>query len=137
MKNAVCDKNKVYLDLTGYTDVPLNDDTLRVNINYNNSGDNYKIIEVNKDYFVIDKELYYETIDNGNPIKTPLTNVFVRGYEVNDFHKIKKDYVFTLNVCATQELHRLIVAQQIIIKSHEERIVELEKKMELVLNNAS
>ena len=137
MKNAVCDKNKVYLDLTGYTDVPLNDDTLRVNINYNNSGDNYKIIEVNKDYFVIDKELYYETIDNGNPIKTPLTNVFVRGYEVNDFHKIKKDYVFTLNVCATQELHRLISAQQIIIKSYEERIKELERKMEIVLNNAS
>ena len=137
MKNAVCDKNKVYLDLTGYTDVPLNDDTMKVNINYNNRGDNYKIIEVNKDYFVIDKELYYETIDNGNPIKTPLTNVFVRGYEVNDFHKIKKDYVFTLNVCATQELHRLISAQQIIIKSYEERIKELERKMEIVLNNAS
>jgi hypothetical protein len=52
MKTAVCDENKVYLDLTGYDDIPLNDDKRRVNIILGNGrGENYKIIEVNENYF--------------------------------------------------------------------------------------
>ncbi len=41
-----------------------------------------------------------------------------------------KDYIFTLNVCATQELHRRI-------KSQDERIKELEGKVERLLNYIS
>jgi hypothetical protein len=131
MKTAVCDKNKVYLDLTGYDDIPLNDDKRRVNIILGDGrGENYKIIEVNTDYFVVDKEIYYETFEDGKTIQHPLTEVFVSGWEVNNFHKLKKDYIFTLNVCATQELHRRIISQ-------EERIKELETKMTQILNYIS
>ena len=59
--------------------------------------------------------------------------IFVYGTQVEDFHTLKKEYIFTLNVCATQELHRRIEAQKVVIQSQEERIKELETKMELVI----
>jgi hypothetical protein len=63
------------------------------------------------------------------------TKIFVYGTFVDDFHTLNKDYIFTLNVCATQELHRRIEAQSLLIKSHEERIRDLETKMERMLSN--
>ncbi len=41
--------------------------------------------------------------------------VFVYGSEVNDFHILDKSYIFTLNVCATQELSRQLddITQQV------------------------
>jgi hypothetical protein len=63
------------------------------------------------------------------------TKIFVYGTEVDDFHTLNKDYIFTLNVCATQELHRRIEAQNIVIKSHEDRIKDLEEKVERLLTN--
>jgi hypothetical protein len=85
-------------------------------------GLTYKIKEIYEDYFVID-----------NDIDTD--EAFVFGYNVDDFHTLNKDYIFTLNVCATQELHRRIEAQNIIIKSHEDRIKDLEEKVERLLTN--
>ena len=114
MKRAVCDNNKVYLDLTGYLDLPLNEDR-KVNIRFKSGGGyNFNIVEVNKEYFVIDNE--DELIEE----------VFVYGYEVNDFHILTKDYIYTLNVSATQELCRKMERQ-------EERIKELEDKLERML----
>ena len=55
------------------------------------------------------------------------TEIFIYGTEVKDFHTLAKEYIFTLNVCATQELHRKIVSQ-------EARIKELEEKVERLLN---
>jgi sulfur relay (sulfurtransferase) DsrF/TusC family protein len=63
--------------------------------------------------------------------------IFVFGTQVEDFHTLNKDYIFTLNVCATQELHRRMEAQNVIIKSQEERIKELETKMEQILKYIS
>ena len=63
------------------------------------------------------------------------TKIFIYGTEVHDFHTLNKDYIFTLNVCATQELHRRIEAQNIIIKSHEDRIKDLEEKVKRLLTN--
>ena len=63
--------------------------------------------------------------------------IFVSGTEVDDFHTISKEYIFTLNVCATQELHRRIEAQKVIIQSQEDRIKELETKVERLLNYIS
>jgi len=116
MKRAVRDKNRVYLDLTEYPDLPLNiGDDRKINIRFkngrNSGGHNYNILEVNKGYFVIDTEDEY------------IEEVFVYGYEVNDFHKLTKDYIYTLNVSATQELHRKMKAQ-------DERIKDLEDKLE-------
>jgi len=63
------------------------------------------------------------------------TKIFVYGTFVDDLHTLNKDYIFTLNVCATQELHRRIEAQNIVIKSQDDRIRDLEAKVEILLNN--
>jgi hypothetical protein len=65
------------------------------------------------------------------------TKIFVYGTEIDDFHTLDKTYIYTLNVCATQELHRRMEAQNITIKAQEERINELETKMVQVLNHLS
>jgi hypothetical protein len=62
------------------------------------------------------------------------TKIFVYGVEIDDFHTLSKEYIFTLNVCATQELHRIIQSQQVIIQSQEDRIKDLEIKMTQILN---
>ena len=51
------------------------------------------------------------------------------GSKVNDFHTISKDYIFTLNVCATQELHKLIKQQNLIIQDLQNRLSILENKI--------
>ena len=87
----------------------------------------YKISKVEDDYIEVVKYLDDIVIPDGDN--------FVYGYAIKDFHMIKKEYIFTLNVCATQELHRRIEKQNIIIKSQEDRIKELETKMSMILNN--
>ena len=77
-------------------------------------GKRYKIKEIYEDHFVID-----EDIDGDD--------CFVFGYCVDDLNALDKSYIFTLNVCATQELHRRMEAQ-------EKRIKELEAKIELLIN---
>jgi len=67
------------------------------------------------------KELETEYTDN---------KIFIHGTEIDDFHTLDKSYIFTLNVCATQELHRRIISQ-------EARIKELEAKVERLLNYIS
>lgn len=39
-------------------------------------------------------------------------NIFVYGTYVDDFHTLDKTYIYTLNVCALQELHRRFVNMQ-------------------------
>ena len=65
------------------------------------------------------------------------TKIFVYGTFVDDFHTLNKDYIFTINVCATQELHRRIEAQNVVIQSHEDRIKDLETKMERMLSGTT
>ena len=94
-------------------------------------GDRYKIKEIYEDHFIIDKDI------DGD-------DCFVYGYCVDDLNGLDKSYIYTLNVCATQELHRRMEAQNVIIKSQDERIKsqderikELEEKMSQVLNYIS
>jgi hypothetical protein len=65
------------------------------------------------------------------------TKIFIYGTFVDDFHTLDKTYIFTLNVCATQELHRRIEAQNVVIQSHEDRIKDLETKMERLLSGTT
>ena len=51
--------------------------------------------------------------------------IFVSGTEVDDFHTISKEYIFMLNVCATQELHRRMEAQDKHIKELEDKVDKL------------
>jgi hypothetical protein len=82
----------------------------------------YKIKEIYEDYFVIDKDI--EDVE-----------AFVYGYNINDFHTLDKTYIFTLNVCATQELHRRIEAQSVLLKSQDDRIKVLETKVAMLLSS--
>ena len=63
------------------------------------------------------------------------TKIFVYGTFVDDFHTLNKDYIFTLNVCATQELHRRIEAQSVLLKSQDDRIKDLETKVATLMSN--
>lgn len=71
----------------------------------------YRVIGVDNDTrsFVIDREI-------ANSPK-----VFVYGSEVDDFHTLDKQYIYTLNVCATQILSREL-------DQLENRVKELEKQ---------
>ena len=52
--------------------------------------------------------------------------MFIYGSKVDDFHTLDKSYIYTLNVCATQELYKLIQQQNIIIQDLQNRISILE-----------
>jgi hypothetical protein len=65
------------------------------------------------------------------------TKIFVYGTFVDDFHTLNKDYIFTLNVCAKQELHRMMEAQSLLIQSQDDRIKDLETKMERMLSGTT
>ncbi len=88
-------------------------------------GKRYKIKKIYEDHFVIDDDIDTD-------------ECFVFGSEINcyinDLHGIDQSCLYTLNVCVTQELHRRMEAQNVIIKSQEDRINELETKMTQILN---
>ena len=82
-------------------------------------------IEINVDVEQVIDELTFRIKELENTYTD--TKIFVYGTYVDDFHTLDKTYIFTLNVCATQELHRRIEAQDVIIKSQDERIKKLEQ----------
>ena len=63
------------------------------------------------------------------------TKIFVYGTFVDDFHTLNKDYIFTLNVCATQELHRRIETQSVLLKPQDDRIKGLETKVATLMSS--
>ena len=107
------DNRKVYFnlpqDLAIDTPISITKDEL-------GEGKIYKIKEIYDDYFVIDEDIEY-------------TPAFVKGYEVNDLHNVKKDMIFSLNVSATQELHKIIMEQKNKINDFEGRLARLEAYM--------
>jgi hypothetical protein len=85
--------------------------------------------ETDEIVYIIVEEVINDLTFKIKPLDIPYNDnkIFVYGTEVDDFHTLNKDYIFTLNVCATQELHRRMEAQ-------EERIKELETKLEKLIN---
>jgi hypothetical protein len=120
-KNCICEDNKRI-----YIDVPI--DTLGRYIEIYGYG-KYKITKIELDYIEVVNDMHSKDIPDGEQ--------FVYGYEVKDFHTINKEYIFTLNVCATQELHRRIEAQSVLLKSQEDRIKDLETKVAMLLSNTT
>lgn len=72
----------------------------------------YKVQEYSSNYITVDKDLNS-------------SNVFAYGYAVDDFHTLNKDYIFTLNVCATQQLYQMIQQQAARIQALEDKIASL------------
>ena len=77
---------------------------------------NYNIIDINSNQFKIDKDI------EGS-------NCLVYGTKVNDFHTLDKSYIYTLNVCATQDLYKLIQQQQEMINQLKRDLEELKTKI--------
>jgi hypothetical protein len=87
-----------------------------------NIDDKIKIIDGNEEEIKCNiKNINSNIIEIDKSINT--SNCFVYGKEINDFLALNKDYIFTLNVCATQELHRLIQQQNIIIQEQNYKIL--------------
>ena len=75
----------------------------------------YNIIEKNEDTIKINESIEGE-------------ECFITGSKVDDFHTLDKNYIYTLNVCATQEIYKLIQQQNKIIQDLQNRISILENK---------
>ena len=105
----IYNKREIYHSIP--QDVPINTEVRILDKEGGEKGNCYKIKEIHEDHFVID-----EDIDGDE--------CFVFGYCVDDLNGLDKTYIYTLNVCATQELHRRIEAHKVIIQSQEELIKE-------------
>ncbi len=49
-------------------------------------------------------------------------------FKIVDFHTLDKSYIYTLNVCTTQELYKTIQKQETIINDLISRITKLENQ---------
>jgi hypothetical protein len=91
-----------------------------------NVGDKLSCVLKNgKDDDVIIKEIYENCIVMDKDIPNEDV-IFINGKNVDDFHTLDKNYIYTLNVSATQELHKIIMEQKNEITDLKERLVRLE-----------
>jgi hypothetical protein len=109
-KNGLCLNNVITMDDDISSIIKIND-TIDI-IDYNNKRDSYKVLSVENNKFTIDKNIDTE-------------KVFIYGIKIEDFHAISKEYIFTLNVCATQELYKRIEEQNKIIQEQKNNINNL------------
>jgi hypothetical protein len=106
----VVNKNEIYYALPSGVEVGI---YVIITDTEDGEGKRYKITEIHDDYFIIDGEIDRD-------------EAFVKGYSINDLHNLNKDMIFTLNVSATQELHRIIERQKEEIIKLQERLAKLE-----------
>ncbi len=70
----------------------------------------------NKENYTEVEEVIDELTFRIKEIEYTDNKIFVYGTEIDDFHTLDKSYLFTFNVCATQELHHKIISQEERIK---------------------
>ena len=123
---AVSIQKCVIPNIYSFYDCSSNIITMTSNIEKIKLNDTISIYEENidkKDYTVT------EIIPELNQIKLNenliSSNCFVYGSIVDDFHTLDKNYIFTLNVCATQELYKLIQQQQ-------QQIIDLQNQINII-----
>lgn len=73
-------------------------------------GSNIRLIDANSVEYTPNITNITKNTITVNEILNNNSNIagFSYGTQVNDFHTLKKDYIYTLNVCATQELNKKI-----------------------------
>jgi hypothetical protein len=96
-------------DLTSQLSI---NDNIKI-INKDNKED-YKILKISSNQIKIDKKIEGD-------------KCFIYGKEIDDFHILDKDIIFTLNVSATQELNKKIKKQNKNIKKQNNKIKEYDK----------
>ncbi len=113
MQNCNCDKNKIFININ---DIKIgNEINIKYNGDHNNeTGETFKVKEITTEYILLDDEDGNKIIPENN------TECFVYGYEVDDAHILTKEYIYALNVSATQELHKIIIEQENKISKLEE-----------------
>ena len=93
-----------------------------------------KVIKIIDDYsFEIDINICISeeeppTATRERQLAIPADEVFIYGKYVNDFKTLEYNSLISLNVCATQELYKLIEQQNIIIQDLQNQINELKQK---------
>jgi hypothetical protein len=92
-------------------------------------------------FYVSDDLQVYKIVDTNCIFDKKWNNIYVYGEEVDDFHTIDKQKLFTINFSATQEIDRVQQQELIKVKDLEienfllkERVKDLESKMNDVLN---
>ena len=58
--------------------------------------------------------------------KGEIGNCYIKGTEINDYEGVDKNYIYTLNVNATQNLYKMLLEQQQVINNLQNRINILE-----------
>ena len=106
VKDDIIETNE---DLTSQLSI---NDNIKI-INKDNKDD-YNIIEISSNHIKIDKKIEGD-------------KCFIYGKEIEDFHILDKDIIFTLNVSATQELNKKIKKQKKNIKKQEMKLIKQEK----------
>ncbi len=104
-KTASLTSNLISLNCNISNTVKVDDEVCIMTLN---EKKNYKVLSVDENTFTINENLEGD-------------KCFVYGTKINDFHTLDKNYIYTLNVCATQELYKMIQDLQ-------ERIRILENK---------
>ena len=74
-------------------------------------------------------EIIDDTIKINEVLDENENECFVYGSKVDDFYTLDKNYIYTLNVCATQELYKLIQKQNEIIENLQLQINELKNNL--------
>ena len=91
---------------------------------------NYTIIEKYDNNVIVDKVNYtiIEKYDNNVIVDKVIdgSDIFINGKIVDDFNILDKNYIYTLNVSATQQLHRIIMEQKNEINDLKTRLARLE-----------
>jgi hypothetical protein len=114
-KNCNCKGDIIFVNIP--QDVEINTQITLIDIS--DTHLRYKILEISEDYIKIDKVLDVE-------------NIFVYGYEIDDMHTMTKEYIYTLNVCATQILSRKIDEQKLKIDEQQNKINDLETRLKFL-----
>ena len=95
---------------------------------------------LNDNIMIKDNDNYYKTayITNitSNNIKVDIKingdNCFIYGKKITDFHTLDKSYIYTLNVCATQDLYKMIEYQQSNINNITTKITERQSNIQQI-----
>lgn len=135
--NVLTGKNESIIELPEYFDISVltcgNNNSnlpgqLKLKNNYNEDIIvNYDIMKVNNsNYCLVTQEL--------NKFSVNSSNIFVYGTQVNDLIILDNSYLFTLNVCANQEINRKLESLQSINSNLLLEIDDLERELSKLEN---
>ena len=105
MKNFKCNIDKIYSNIP---DIQIGN---KINVKYNDDNGNetgieLKVKEITEEYILLENEKSKDLLPEY------LTECFVYGYSVDDFHDLRKGDIHALNVSATQEIYKIIMEQK-------------------------